>query len=444
MPYLQETGTSLLSDRVPQGQMPRHGKARGPPSRSESECGSSTDSQPSPMSSQAAMSPHTIQEEPPGVDSQGPSGSGLQLSIKPPSTPRGTKQQQTPLSTMSGVSPMPNNSYQPYSSAQNWGLPASGSNAQGPYMGASQNSKLSGPPGAGQMPPGYHAQHNPGPMARRYSDAITRRHLHSMSDPQFSAAAAAQRPHTSISVGNPYSKQGLHHHSMSVPNTAILLSQGSPQLMMTRTSESSPTQAGFITELLHEQGAYHPPGAHRHVPIPQYPEYSSSSSSNVGLSFSPISQSASFSSIDHAAEYSTSSASASYFSALSLQSGSQPTMPQESHLLLPSDPTLMASEPVSDPWADMMPSMGVTTPSQELSSSSGKQRFWTEPNLSHVMSFLIKDDNHNISGSTPQATDRPAYRASHPGSPFMPEQGVFGMNGLDLETEFNFTTFNPS
>lgn len=38
-----------------------------------------------------------------------------------------------------------------------------------------------------------------------------------------------------------------------------------------------------------------------------------------------------------------------------------------------SDPTLLAPAPVSDLWADMMPSMGVTTPLQELPDSSGEQ-----------------------------------------------------------------------
>jgi hypothetical protein len=60
------------------------------------------------------------------------------------------------------------------------------------------------------------------------------------------------------------------------------------------------------------------------------------------------------------------------------------------------------------------------------------------------MCFSLTDTRENVAGSTPQALDQPAHRASHPGSPFIPEHGVFGMNGLDIETEFNFSNYHPS
>lgn len=369
MPYLQATGTPLMPDRGAQGHLPNSGKARGPPSPwSGSDCGSSIDSQHSSMSSPRGISPQTVQEEPPGNGPHTTAGTGLQLNlnIQPPSTPHlATQGGNAAYPAMSGVSPMPENTRPSYPNSQQWGNPAPRSNAHGSYMGANQSSKPSGHSSSSQGAPGYYSQRNPGPMARRYSEAITRGHTHSMSDPQL-LMTATQRPRTSTSFSHPFSKQANHHHSISVPNTAMLLSHGSPQMMVNRTSESSPSQAGFSAEFFQEQVAYQQPGTHRHTPHQQYPGYSSSSSSNVGLSFSPISQSASFSSVEHPAEYSTSSASASYFSALSLQ----PTLPQDPHLF-PSNSHAMASEAMSDTWADMMPSMGVATPLQELISDSG-------------------------------------------------------------------------
>lgn len=371
MPHLQPTGTPLMPDRGAQGHLPNRGKARGPPSQSESDCGSSIDSQHSSMSSPTGTSPQTIQEEPPGNGPHAAAGTGLQLNLnlKPPSTPHFTTQGgNTPYSAMGGVSPMPGNSHPSYQNPHHRTDRAPRSNAQGPYMGANRNSKSSGLSGSSQVPPGYYNQRNPGPMARRYSDAITRRHVHSMSDPQL-LMTATQRPRTSTSDSHSFSKQANHHHSMSVPNTAVLMSHGSPQMMVNRTSESSPSQAGFAAEFFQEQVAFQQPGLHGHVMHHPYPVYSSSSSSNVGLSFSPISQhSASFSNVENPAEYSTSaaSASASYFSALSLQ----PTLPQDQHLF-PSDSRVVATEAMADTWADMMPSMGVSTPLQELISGGG-------------------------------------------------------------------------
>lgn len=369
MPHLQATGTPLMPNRGAQRHLPNRDKARGPPSQSDSDCGSAMDSPHSPMSSPTGTSPQTIQEEPPGNEPDATAGNGLRLNLnnQPPSTPHfATQGGNTSYSVMGGVSPMPGNTHPSYPNSHRWGNPAPRSNAHGPHMGANQTSKASGLYGSSQGLPGHYSQRNPGPMARRYSDAISRGHTHSMSDPQL-LMTATQRPRTSTSVSHAFSKQARHHHSMSVPNTAMLMSQGSPPMMVNRTSESSPSQAGFSAEFFQEQVAFQQPGPEGYVMHHQYPGYSSSSSSNVGLSFSPISQSASFSSVELPAEYSTSSASASasasYFSALSLQ----PCLPPNRHLF----PSESHDTAMVDTWADMMPSMGVSTPLQEVISGSG-------------------------------------------------------------------------
>lgn len=374
LPYMQPTGTPLRPDRTSRGESPRRGKERGAsPSRSENGWGSSTDSHDDTISSPEATSPHALQAIPLGSNPHASSITGLQLNINPGATPPSkTRGEHARHPSLNGLSPMPNNAtYQQFQTTQQWANGAPQAYLQSPPMGANQNSNQFGQSPTTQMPHGFYSQGNPGPMARRYSDAINRHHVHSVSDLQPLTNSASQRPRTSISISNPRSKHMRHYHSMSVPNPALLMSHGSPQMMLSRTSDSSPSQPAYAVELLSEQVMYGQPVSHQHAVYQQPLDYSSSSSSNMGLSFSPISHNASFGSIDQSGDYSRSSAS--YFSALSIDPGTQSARPQNSPLMYQTECLVAAAAPLPDPWADMMPSMGASTPLQELP-GSGKYR----------------------------------------------------------------------
>jgi hypothetical protein len=392
-----------------------------PRSRSEHEWSSSTDSPDSNTSSPEVTSPATLHSTSLGSDLHIGSLTGLQLSLTP-ATMSGPPLPPVAGSSQHGISakspPMQGQVYRQYANPQQWTTENSPQgSSQGPHMhnaGLANNAPRSN---LHQMPLESRPQNKPGPMARRYSDAITHQHKHSVSDPR-SASSAAHRPHTSISASHPNLKGAYHHHSMSVPNRALVMTNGSPQMVFTRAFEPSPMQPtypGAYTpeQILHGQPIHQQHQVMYHQPI----AHSSSSSSNVGWSFSPLSQSASFTSVDQAGDYSRSSAS--YFSALSLQPSVHSAMPSDD---IPTqlEAQAIAAGAMSDNWADMMPSMGATTPLPELSDSG------------YV---------NNI-GPAPVATEPPHQQPSHADSPFLSETGVFAMHRMDMDGELSFSPFH--
>jgi hypothetical protein len=400
---------------------PPQASRASPRSRSEHGWSSSTDSPDSNTSSPENTSPTTLHSTSFGSDLHIGSLTGLQLSLTPANVP-GRPLPPVAGSSQQGVSskspPMHGQVYRQYANPQQWTAATSPQGfSQGPHMhnaGLSNNSPRSN---LQQMPRESRSQNGPGPMARRYSDAITQQHKHSTADPR-SASSATHRPHTSISASNPNLKSAYHHHSMSVPNRALVMTNGSPQMVFTSAFEPSPMQPAYPGAYTPEQILHGQPiHQQHHVMYHQPVAHSSSSSSNVGWSFSPLSQSASFTSVDQAGDYSRSSAS--YFSALSLQ----PSV----HSALPSDdiPTQLEAQAIaagamSDHWADMMPSMGATTPLPELSDSG------------YV----------NNTGPAPVATEPPHQHPSHADSPFLSETGVFAMHRMDMDGELSFSPFH--
>ena len=281
-----------------------------------------------------------------------------------------------------------------------------GSSTAAQHSASSQNMPLASRPPNG-----------PGPMARRYSDAITRHHKQSMSDSH--GLDAGHRPHTSISIGHPNTGHPYHRHSNSVPNGALRMSNGSPQMVFTSGFEPSVMQAkSFPGMATPEQILLVQPGHQPHVMYQQPAAYSSSSSSNVGWAVSPISHSASFTSVDQSAG-DHSASSASYFSTLSLQPSTCSAMASDK-LESQMGPQAIASGSLSNHWTDMMPSMGIPTPLQELPDGRAG----------------------NSVASNPAAMDLQDQRQLNFNSPFLPETGVFNMNSMDMVPDLAFSPFN--
>lgn len=420
---MEATGTPLTTERSTRNLLPHppQPSRANPRSRSENGWSSSTDSPDSNTSSPENTSPTTLHSTSLGSDFHIGSLTGLQLSLTPATIP-GQPLPPVAGSSQQGVSskspPVHGQVYRQYVNPQQWTSENSPQGfSQGSHMhsaGLASNSLRSN---LHQMPLESHPRNKPGPMARRYSDAITQQHKQSKSDAR-SASGAAHRPHTSISASNPNLKSAYHHHSMSVPNRGLVMTNGSPQMVFTSAFEASPMQPtypGAYTpdSILHGQ----PIHQQHHVMYQQPVAHSSSSSSNVGWSFSPLSQSASFTSMDQAGDYSRSSAS--YFSALSLQPSSHSAMPADD---IPTqlEAQAIAASAMSDNWADMMPSMGATTPLPELSNSG----------------YI------NNTGPASVATEPPHQQPSNADSPFLPETGVFAMHRMDMDADLSFSPFH--
>lgn len=421
--HMDPTGTPLTSERsvthlLPQ---PQHAARNSPRASSENGWSSSTDSHDSSMSSPEGTSPQTLHSTSLGSDLHIGSLTGLQLSFTPTTVlghqlPHvGSSSQQGPVS---GVSPGPGQVYRYNANTQQR---TTENYTQMPSKGYQMNSggptDISHGSNVYQKPLPSRTQNGPGPMARRYSDAITRHSKPSMSDSRH-INGVAHRPHTSISMGHSAQKSPYHHHSNSVPNSALLMTNGSPQMMSTRAFEPSSAQpTTFRGTYTPEQILHGQPGhQQQHVMYQQPAAYSSSSSSNVGWSFSPLSQSASFNSVDQG-DYSRSSAS--YFSTLSLQPSIHSVTDAE-NFQSQLGAQAIASGPLSDTWAAMMPSMGSTTPLQELADGG--------------LVYAV--------GAAPAAADLQNHPTSNTESPFLPETGVFNMNSMDMGTDLSFSPFH--
>lgn len=422
-PHMNPTGTPLTTAQSISHSLPesRHPPRRATALRSENGWSSSTDSLDSNMSSPENTSPQALTSTSLGSDSAIGFLTGLRLTmtpsaVPPPQSPQGGSSLQQGFvgeaSTMTGQMypqfPIPQQRTMGDSSQASRRSPyinIGGSSTATRHSASSQNIPLASRPPNG-----------PGPMARRYSDAITRHHKHSMSDPH--RLDTGHRPHTSISIGHPNTEHPYHHHSNSVPN-GLRMTSGSPQMVFTSGFKPSAMQATAVPGMATpEQILLVQPDQQPHVMYQQPAAYSSSSSSNVGWSFSPISQSASFTSVDQSV-VDHSASSASYFSTLSLQPSTYSAMASDK-LESQTGPQAIASGSLSNHWTDMMPSMGIPTPLQELPDGRAG----------------------NSVASNPGAMDLQDQRQLNFNSPFLPETGVFNMNSMDMVPDLAFSPFN--
>ncbi|GHJ88663.1 hypothetical protein NliqN6_5065 [Naganishia liquefaciens] len=422
-PHVNPTGTpptagSSMSHSLPES---RHPPRRSPALRSENNWSSSTDSPGSNVSTEAT-SPQNLQSTSFGSDSAIGSLTGLQLNTTlssgrhPHLHQSGSHLQQD---FASGTSTTSGQMYSPYPDPQQWTMENSPESLRRHSYMNGGGSGIAPRCSAGNqnMPLVSRPQNVPGPMARRFSDAVTRRHKHSMSTPH-RYGGADLRPHSSISIGHPNSKIPYHQHSYSVPNSALLITAGSPQMVYNATLEPLSTTTTFPAMATPEEMLFAQSDQQSHVMYQQSAACSSSSSSNVGWSFSPLSQSASLTDVDHSTG-DHSASSTSYFSTLSLQPSTHSTMTADD-LQSQMDTQAIASGTLSTHWADMMPSMGVTTPLQDHPDSCPGDSVM-RPNSATV--------------------DIPNPPLSESDSPFLPETGIFTMNSTDIIADLTFSPF---
>jgi hypothetical protein len=202
----------------------------------------------------------------------------------------------------------------------------------------------------------------PPPPIRRNSEALTHHHarsLGSMTDLSSMHPVMSARPHTSISTSRDATKMGRSSlMPMSVPiKTSHLPVPGDyTETLLSQAYPSSPSQTVPIGPF------YTKRAAPQHLTYQRPTHGYSASASNIGLTFSPISPPSLLSGGDLQYDYTNSSASC--FSNLSIQP--QSTLPMEMDRLPQHGHQSDLSSSLMDGWADMMPSMGATTPLQEL------------------------------------------------------------------------------
>ncbi|KAJ9123917.1 hypothetical protein QFC22_000707 [Naganishia vaughanmartiniae] len=277
-------------------------------------------------------------------------------------------------------------------------------------------------PGQHFSPPGHQPSQHPGqsyqtlppPPIRRNSEALTHHHvrsLGSLTDFNSMHGSMSTRPHTSTSTSRGPSKMGESRPvSMSVPTSTRHLPDGDTEeeMLLSRAFPTSPSQPVPVGPASTKRAAP------QHLTYQRPTHAYSASASNIGLSFSPISPPNLLGRGDIQYDYARSSAP--YFSNLSIQP--QSTLDMEMGRSPPQDHYDHDHSGSSrDGWADMMPSMGATTPLQELNHKNSLDTVGSEPPA------IEQYRNHSLSSSE-QA--------------FSPEPSIFSLTGLDLAGGLEF------
>ncbi|KAJ9097656.1 hypothetical protein QFC21_004692 [Naganishia friedmannii] len=278
-----------------------------------------------------------------------------------------------------------------------------------------------------RQPPSVPAQSYlpPPPLMRRNSEALTHHHVRSLPDlTALHAPMPAPRPHTTISTSRDPSKmRASSQMSMSVPTNTIRLPNSHTDMLLSQAFPSSPSQPVspgpvFAKQVVPQHLKYQRP-THGH----------SVSASNIGLSFSSINPPNPLGSGDLQYDYTKSSAT--YFSNLSIQPQSTLTMemdrmPHQGHHHHDFPGTSM------DGWADMMPSMGATTPLQELSNGTQHSSLLgRSTGLLTRLLFPFLENPLDTAGSEPLAIDQQNHSLSSNEQPYSPEPSIFSLTGLD-------------